>query len=138
MGTIGWYMLGYDEHCTYTREDAIQCFAKYLDTNHDHVIDLAELEAAKQKYVSWALKLIEKVVAWEIDTSTETIMKNCGAGTKGYFTPDDFRRTKHSCMPSQEAMCMVKAVCEKADKQQREAFAEAKSPRVKTWWNKWL
>lgn len=138
LGTVGWYVLGYDEHCAYTREDAIQCFAKYLDTNHDHVIDLAELEAAKEKYVSWALKLIQKVVSWDIDTSTETIMKNCGAGSKGYFTPDDFRRTHKSCMPSQQAMCMVKAVCDKADKQQREAFAQPKDPRVKTWWNKWL
>lgn len=132
------FILGYDEHCAYTREDAIKCFAKHLDTNHDHVIDLKELEAAKQKYVGWAIKLIEWVVSWKIDTSTERIMHDCGAGTKGYFTADDFRRTAKSCMPSHEAMCMIKAVCDKVDKQEADAMEEVKDPRVKTWWSKWL
>jgi hypothetical protein len=128
------FLLGYDEHCTYTREDAIKCFAKYIDTNKDETIDLHELEIAKTKYLGWALKLIQWVASWQIDVSTHKIMEDCGAGTKGYFTADDFRRTKHSCMPSHEAMCMVKMVCETAAKNN----APPDAPRVKTWWNKWV
>jgi hypothetical protein len=28
-GSVQSYLLGYDEHCTYSREDAISCFAKW-------------------------------------------------------------------------------------------------------------
>lgn len=136
--TLTSYLLGYDEHCTFTREDAIRCFAKYIDTNHDQKIDLKELEVAKSKYLGWALKMLQWVASWAIDTSTPKIMHDCGAGTKGYFTADDFRRTAKSCMPSQEAMCMVKMVCDKADKNEEEIMHQVKDPRIKTWWNKWL
>lgn len=135
LGSVAKYTLGYDEQCTYTREDAIKCFAKYIDTNHDQKIDLEELEKGKQNYLGWALKLIQMVASWDIDVSTKKIMEDCGAGTKGYFTADDFRRTKHHCMPSQEAMCMVKMVCDNADKK---AMQEVKDPRMRTWWNKWF
>lgn len=131
-------VLGYDENCHYTREDAIKCFAKYIDTNHDQKIDLEELEAGKEKYLGWALKMLQWVASWAIDTSTPKIMHDCGAGTKGYFTADDFRRTAKSCMPSQVALCMVKMVCDSADKKNKEVMSEVKDPRVKTWWNKWM
>lgn len=134
-GSLSSFLLGYDEHCTYTREDAIKCFTKYIDTNHDQKIDLDELRYAKKEYLGWALKLIQWVASWDIDTSTAKILKDCGAGEKGYFTADDFRRTSKSCMPSHEAMCMVKMVCDTADKA---ANQKHKDPRVKTWWNKWL
>jgi hypothetical protein len=133
-GSFSSFVLGYEEHCTYTREDAIKCFSKYIDTNNDQKIDLKELEVAKTKYLGWALKMLQWVASWAIDTSTPKIMHDCGAGTKGYFTADDFRRTAKSCMPSQEALCMVKMVCSTADKDMH----EVKDPRVKTWWNKWL
>jgi len=135
-GSITSFLLGYDEHCTYTREDAIKCFAKYIDLNKDQRIDVTELEYAKQKYLGWALKMLQWVVSWAIDTRTSKILHDCGAGEKGYFTADDFRRTAKSCMPSQVAMCMVKTVCDKADKNEMEAIQEQKDPRVKTWWNK--
>lgn len=135
-GSFTSYLLGYDEHCTYTREDAIKCFAKYIDINKDHRIDIAELEYAKEKYLGWALKMLQWVISWKVDTRTSKIVHDCGAGDKGYFTADDFRRTAKSCMPSQEAMCMVKSVCDKADQQSDQVIREQKDPRVKTWWNK--
>ena len=131
--SVASFVLGFDEHCTFTREDAIICFAKYIDTNNDKMIDLKELEYAKKEYLGWALKMLQWVASWAIDTSTPRIMHDCGAGEKGYFTADDFRRTSKTCMPSQEAMCMVKMVCDTADKKY-----EHKAPRVATWWNKWL
>lgn len=79
-GSVQSYLLGFDENCVYTREDAIQCFSKYgfffvflfyrvdanmnryVDTDHNGVISLKELEAAQKNYVGWALKLLKWVV----------------------------------------------------------------------------
>ncbi len=76
-GSFQSFVLGYDEHCSYTREDAIKCFAKYVDTNKDGVISLDELENAQTKYVGIVLRMMKWVVSWIADTSTPTILRDC-------------------------------------------------------------
>jgi len=131
--------LGYEENCAYTREQAIACFSEYVDTNHDGKISLDEIYAAENKYMGWALKMLRWVVSWAIDIDPKSILRDCGPNEHNEFTADSFRRTAKTCIASQEALCMVKAVCERVKRDEEPAvFRNVKEPRVvpvkKGWW----
>jgi hypothetical protein len=123
--------LGYDPKCTYSRENAISCFSKYVDLNKDGKITLVEINEAEDKYLSWELKLLKWVVGWKIDVSPKSIMRDCGPDDRGEFTPDSFRRTAKTCIASQEALCLVKIGCDHLDKRaDSSSFGDVKAPRV--------
>lgn len=110
------YLIGFDPHCTYTRADAVDCIARYVDTNGDRVVTVAEIDAARDRYTGPLLKLIERVVAWRVDVSTEKILHDCGGRADGTFTEQAFLKSK-TCMPSQYALCLFSVACKHIAKQ---------------------
>lgn len=101
--------------CTFTRADALECIRTYVDTNHDDVITLDELEAAKSKYMTTAQKAGAWVASWFSDAmKTETILRNCDYNHDGKFTPSDFEKATATCIPTQHGLCLLGEACERA------------------------
>lgn len=108
-----WGWTNYDPHCKYSRMDAVQCFEKYVDLNHDGVITANEVEAAKTRYITGAFKWFLRIISWEVDTSTAKIFHDCDYNHDGKFTQDDFIKSKKTCIPTQAGLCMIKYVCDR-------------------------
>jgi hypothetical protein len=131
--TFGWSFFGYGNSCVFTREDAITCFKKYVDLNHDNVITVEELELAKNKYEGFALKKAEaflkspivRYFVGDINTTTAKVIQDCDYNHDGIFTPDDFRLSTKTCLPNRYGMCLLHKVCETAAE---EAFHDTRRP----------
>lgn len=106
--------LVFDPDCSFSREDAIVCIGKYVDTNHDQVISQGELSRARQKYLGSFLRLVSYVVSWKVDVSSKKVLQDCDYNKDGRFTADDFRNATKTCLPSQEALCLLKVACDHA------------------------
>lgn len=121
--TTGWSFFGYGNSCKFTREDAINCMRKYVDTNHDDIITVKELEAARAKYESFALKKAEaflnnpivRYFVGDINTTTAKVIQDCDYNHDGIFTPDDFRQATKTCLPNRYGMCLLHKVCLEAE-----------------------
>lgn len=125
---------GFDEHCPYTRQDAIKCFAKYVDENKDGVIEESEVEGV-QKKLSWYVKLIAWVTGWRPDVSTKVVMRDCGGDKDGKITAEAFMKASKTCMPSRWALCAVKMVCDHLDKGEDPAKALPARKKHSNWFN---
>lgn len=104
-----------DDSCVFTREDAIDCLAKHVDTDHNGWISAQELDTARRRYAGPVLKMATFVLgALHFDVSTETTFKNCDFDHDGHLTADDFRKSVKTCLPDQRGMCILKSVCDRA------------------------
>ncbi len=108
------YLIGFDPECTFTRHDAVDCIGRYIDTNRDRIVTIAEIDAARDRYTGILLKMIERVVSWKIDISTKKIVQDCGGRPDGTFTEEAFLHSK-TCMPSQYALCLFRVACKHAE-----------------------
>jgi len=118
------YLIGFDPHCHFTRADAVDCIVRYVDSNGDRVVTVAEVDAARERYTGIALRLLERVVAWRVDVSSAKILRDCGAN--GTFSEDNFLHgpASKTCLPTQYALCMFSVACKHIAKQEEK-------PRVK-------
>lgn len=133
VASIASFAIGYDPKCIYNRENAIDCFSEYVDTNKDGFVTPDEIDVVQKKYMGYTLRLMSWFWgSWTGDTSTNAVMKGCDFDKDGRISATDFIKSEVTCMPSQDALCMIKLVCDKAAKMEK----EAKEPRVKHWWNK--
>lgn len=120
----GWF----NPFCSFSREDAIKCFAEYIDTNKDGVISIEELDHLRSKYdakgsmMSWFEWAAGK---GGIDTSTATLIRDCDENKDGRFTPDDFRKSTKTCLPSRWSLCLVKVMCDAEEKDAKDAAFKA-------------
>lgn len=127
---------GYRPDCTFTRHGAVDCIARYIDTNHDDIVTVAEIDAARERYTGFVMGLLQKVLSWEIDISTPKILADCGADRDGRFTEENFLHgpASKTCMPSQQALCAFEMVCKHVANVYEEE--KAKPPRKQqSWWN---
>lgn len=108
-------VLGYDEHCTFSRSEAANCFSKYVDENHDGKITVPEIYAAEDRYMNWAVKMLRWVVSWGIDTDPKHILRDCCPNDRLEFTADAFIKCDKTCISSQEALCLVSVACKYLD-----------------------
>ena len=135
----GWAFMGYDPACVWTRKDAVECFKRHVDTDHNGVITVKEVDAAKERFTGRFMKTLAWIISWSIDIRTEKIVADCGFDHKiNGFTAQGFMDSAKSCIPSQAGLCLVKKVCVDADEAEKEAAAamrEVKAPRS---WTKWL
>jgi hypothetical protein len=135
----GWGFWGYDPNCAWTRKDAVECFRRHVDTNHDGVITIPEVDAAKERYTGRFMKALAWLVSWSVDVRTEKIVSDCGFDPKlKGFTAQSFINSAKTCIASQAGLCLVKKVCVDADEAEKEAAAamrEVKPPRS---WRSWL
>ncbi len=115
---------------------AVDCIARYVDTNHDDIVTVAEVDSAVERYSGLFLKMLERLVSWEIDISTPKIMHDCGANDRGEFTEKEFLhgRASKTCMPTQQALCMFEVVCKHVAIMYEENEEQLKQPRVQHWW----
>lgn len=132
---MAWSFMGYSSTCIYTRADAVKCFERHVDTNHDGLITVPEAEAARDKYTGKLLKALSWLVSWKIDIRTSQVIKDCGYDAhKGGFTAGGFMRAHKTCVASHAGLCLIKKVCDDADAED-EAMRTAKPPSS---WSKWL
>ena len=62
------------DDCGITRQQCIECAAKYCDINQDGVIDAEEIAAIKSKWLTF----YEKFFAWALDQTPERMLFLCG------------------------------------------------------------
>jgi hypothetical protein len=111
--------------CAFTRLDALQCIAVYVDANHDKEISPYEFERAKHLYLpaqmraaAWAAKKLG------YDVTLASVLWGCDANHDGRLTLSDWEASRATCLPRQADLCKMKSVCDYAQQM------EAKPARV--------
>lgn len=83
-----------DALCRYTRQDAVACVLRNIDTNRDARVTVAEIDAFRAK----ALWFYERALAWVARETDEKIMSRCDVNGDGVVDMFDFARNEHTCM----------------------------------------
>ena len=83
------------ENCP-SREECVECAQTYCDINGDGYIDVEEIRALKEKYLTF----IERFFAFMLSQSPERMIELCG--DNGRITRASFAKNKDSCL----ATCM--------------------------------
>jgi hypothetical protein len=137
-----WSVFGFGNSCKFEREDAIVCFKKYVDINHDNVISIAELDRARTKYETFALKEAEALLKFrivkywlgEINITTAKVVEDCDYNHDGKFTTEDFRKATKTCLPSKYGLCLLKKVCDEAARvENKHHYQKLKKGRLHSW-----
>ncbi len=106
--------VGYDPHCHATRHGALDCISRYVDTNHDNVVTVREIDEARERYTGWLMRILERMVSWEIDISSAKIMQDCGRGdARGEFTEHNFMHgpASKTCLVDRASLCLFDVAC---------------------------
>lgn len=115
--------------CSYTREQALYCFTHFVDTKKQGYIDEEELRFAIDNYAPKALSKVRWAASWLINAlKIDTIFKDCDYDKDGKLTPEDFRKSVKTCLPTQWDLCQVKTACERAQAAQIKAAKNEKHP----------
>lgn len=93
-------------------EEAIECIMAIIDENGDKKIIAEEINNAKRKYLAW----YERTLVWLSGGPTPTIMRNCAGNNKDPITIESFKKHRDKCLPSQNSMCHLKDMCDRASK----------------------
>lgn len=93
-------------------EEAIECIMTIIDRNGDKKIMAEEINNAKTKYLAW----YERVIVWLSGGPTPTIMRNCAGNDKDPITIQSFKKHRDKCLPTQNSMCHLKDMCDRAAK----------------------
>ena len=112
--------------CGFTRTDALQCIKKYIDTNHDGVIQDSEFEYAKHHYTPKRMQKIEWAVekmGWNY--TLDNIKPACDANKDGIFTEADWMASKKTCLPYKADLCKLEYICKLAARR-----SKSLTPRV--------
>lgn len=93
---------------TWTREQLMECLDHIIDTNCDHAIDAAEVDAARQNHLKWW----ERGLAW-FGISTERVFCSCDSNQDGLITQVEFRDNFQVCLEKEWHMCKLKRICDR-------------------------
>jgi hypothetical protein len=116
---MGISLMGFDvsDTCGYSRDDALQCIAVYVDTNHDKEISEAEFNYAKDAYLPRQAKMahwIAKKLGY--DVSIKDVLWGCDPNHDGRLTLSDWKLGAKTCLPGAADLCKLKTVCDIAEK----------------------
>ena len=117
--------MGFDvsDSCGFTREDALACFIKYVDTNKDGEISAVEFELAKQKFMPWQMrKALNIAKRFNFDFTIKDVLAGCDANKDGHLTIKDFADSEDKCLPGKQDLCEVQTVCLIAKEQEDKYF----------------
>jgi hypothetical protein len=107
--------LGFDssDTCGFTRADALECIARYIDVNHDREIERAEFEAAKARYLPPLAQKVRWIArAMGYDATYEMVLAGCDVAPRdGRLTLSDWEGGAAACLPGQRDLCMFSTVC---------------------------
>lgn len=118
-----WGIWGFDTACGWTRQNALNCFRKHIDTDHDDIITQSELDVAREKYMPRWMKVGQWLGSFVVNASTAKVLEDCDYDKDGIFTTDDWMHASKTCLPSEWAICLVKTVCDAAS-----------DPKKNAWW----
>ncbi len=125
--------MGFDatETCGFTREDALECIAKYVDYNHDKIVSCEEFERSKMLFLPPQMKgalWIAKKFGYAV--GFDQLVYGCNPSLDCVLTEADFRNSEKKCLRFKADLCKVKSACEIAAKSTeeltQEQWAEAK------------
>lgn len=125
--------MGFDatDTCGFTREDALECIAKYVDYNHDKTVSCEEFERSKMLFLPPRMRealWIAKKFGFAV--GIQQLMYGCDANLDCVLTEDDFRNSEKKCLHFKADLCKVKTACDIAAKSTeeltQEQWAEAK------------
>jgi len=139
-----WSIFGYGNSCEFDREDAITCFKKYVDINHDNVITVKEIERARRKYETFALKEAESILKFrvvrywlgDINITTAKVVEDCDYNHDGKFTTEDFRKATKTCLPNKYGLCLLKKVCDQASEMEKKKKSPLTKERLHSWYER--
>lgn len=77
----------------HTREQALDCFYKRADRNHDGVIDLKELDNAIYRYLPWY-----EYGPFKLFGGVNRIMKDCDANKDKKLTREESYEMQDTCL----------------------------------------
>lgn len=95
-----------DRRKDFTRETVAYCFHYLADTDCDHAISAAELNAGRQNHLSY----FERAVVF-LGTSTHRIMQACDKNGDGKISHTEFVDQWQGCLDTQSMMCHARDVC---------------------------
>lgn len=116
---LGISMMGFDasDTCGYTRADALDCIATYVDTNHDKEISEQEFNHARDTYLPRQAKMAHWIAhRLGYDITIKDVMYGCDVNKDGKLTLSDWRDGAKSCLPGKSDLCKLRTVCDIAAK----------------------
>ena len=97
----------WDESCSYTRMDVLNCLTTNVDVNPKNgEISKSEISEAFDRYLPWYLKPLKLV------TDADEVIKSCDNNTDGVITAQDFITYNETCLPFKRNWCTVQWFCE--------------------------
>lgn len=122
------HLIAAEDNCKVTREDCIVCARHYCDINRDGGIDVEEIRAIKNKYLTFW----ERFFAWALNQSPERMMELCDADNNGLITEIDFKNSSETCL----AECMKRElfwnkICMPAAEEEHERIERERQEKFK-------
>lgn len=116
---MGVSIMGFDsgDTCGYTRGDALQCIATYVDTNGDKEISEQEFDHAKETYLPRQARMATWIARrLGYDITIKDVMYGCDINHDGKLTLSDWVDGADKCLPGKSDLCKLKTVCDIAAK----------------------
>lgn len=116
---VGISLMGFDagDTCGFTRDDALQCIAKYVDTNGDREISADEFEHAKKEYLPKQAQMARWIARrLGYDVTIKDVMYGCDVNKDGHLTLSDWQDGAKVCLPGKGDLCKFSTVCDIAKK----------------------
>lgn len=80
--------------CAYTRDLAVHCGRLVTDLNHDDLVTVAEMEAAKASALAW----YERQFANLVGPSSQQVLDMCDADKDGRISEADYANSEATCL----------------------------------------
>jgi hypothetical protein len=106
--------LGFDtsDNCGFTRSDALVCIARFIDINHNEVIDRNEFYRARRLYIPPRARAFAWVAEHLGFARFSDVMKGCDVDHDGKLTLRDWEHGSKHCLPHARDLCLLKNSCE--------------------------
>lgn len=106
--------LGFDASgkCDFTRSDALVCIARFIDINHNGVIERSEFYRARRLYMPPRARTLAWVAEHLGFARFNDVLKGCDVDGDGKLTLRDWEHGANKCLPHQRALCLLKNSCD--------------------------
>lgn len=102
---ISFVGLSFQKKGTHSRCEVLKCVQNYVDFNQDGLISTDEMDCAREAYLTWWEKMIDKEVE-----SNEVILGKCDKDGDGFISEEDFYLTYDTCLHLQVKLELGNAI----------------------------